>query len=259
MCRLAAYLGPAIPLRKFLLEPPHSLYRQAREPQELLYTTLNADGYGFGWYSPDGTPSTYTSVQPIWSDSNLPSLARTLSSPLWLAEVRSATEGNPVHQYNTQPFFDSALLFVHNGFIQGFHERVRPGILHQLSPAVSATMHGNTDSEHLFACLRQLMLDDPELQPDDAIRRLFELLGGMVGNQPALLNLVITDGTCLYATRHGLNHESPSLYYTTSDPRYPGGQLVASERFSMHASWQPVPEHHILTLAPDQPPVLQAL
>ena len=259
MCRLAAYLGPDITLRQFLLEPPHSLYRQAREPQELLYTTLNADGFGFGWYSRDGTPSTYTNVLPIWSDSNLPSLARTLCSRLWLAEVRSATEGNPVHQFNTQPFSDNALLFVHNGFIQGFHEKVRPGILQRLAPAVSAAIHGNTDSEYLFACLRQVMLDDPALQPAAAISRLFELLSGMIDDRPALMNLVVSDGTSLYAARHGLNHESPSLYYTTSDPLYPEGQLVASERFSMHDSWQPVPEHHILTLAPDSPPGLLAL
>jgi len=259
MCRLAAYLGPAIPLRQFLLEPPHSLYRQAREPQELLYTTLNADGYGFGWFSPDGTPSTYTNPLPLWSDSNLPSLARTLSSPLWVAEVRSATEGNPVHQYNTQPFSDTTMLFVHNGFIQGFHEQVRPAILRQLAPPVAATVHGNTDSEHLFAGLRQVMHDNPELQPAAAISRLFALLRRMIGERPALLNLVISDGTRLYAARHGLNHDSPSLYYTTSDPLYPGGQLVASERFSTHASWQPVPEHHILTLTPGQPPELRAI
>mgnify|MGYP001826982646 CR=1 FL=1 len=259
MCRLAAYIGPAISLRKFLLEPPHSLYRQAREPQELLYTTLNADGYGFGWYSPGGTPSTYTNVLPIWSDSNLPSLARTLYGRLWIAEVRSATEGNPVHQFNTQPFSDSALLFVHNGFIQDFHEQVRHGILQQLAPAVTASIHGNTDSEYLFACLRQVMLDNPQVQLPAAISRLFELLRGLVGDRPALLNLVVTDGACLYATRHGLNHESPSLYYTTSDPRYPDGQLVASERFSTHPSWQPVPEHHILALTPDRPPELQPI
>ena len=259
MCRLAAYLGPAIPLRQFLLDPPHSLYRQAREPQELLYTTLNADGFGFGWYSREGVPSTYTNVLPIWSDSNLPSLARTLSSRLWVAEVRSATEGNPVHQFNTQPFSDSQLLFVHNGFIHGFHEQVRPGILQGLDPNIAATVHGNTDSEYLFACLRQVMLEEPGLLPDAAIRRLFERLSGMIGNRPALLNMVISDGACLYAVRHGLNHESPSLYYTSADPRYPNGQLVASERFSTHDSWQPVPEHHVLTLAPDGSPVLQAL
>lgn len=259
MCRLAAYLGPAIPLRQFLLEPPHSLYHQAREPQELLYTTLNADGFGFGWFSPDGTPSTYTNALPIWSDRNLPSLARTLSSRLWIAEVRSATEGNPVHQFNTQPFCDSALLFVHNGFIHGFHEQVRPGIMQRLEPAIAAAIHGNTDSEYLFACLRQVMLNDPELQPAAAISQLFELLRGMIGDRPALLNLVLTDGTRLYAARHALNHECPSLYYTTSDPRYPDGQLVASERFSTHGSWQPVPEHHILTLTQGDLPGLQAV
>src|SRR5210317_1934298 len=126
MCRLAAYLGPAIPLQQLLLQPSHSLYRQAREPQELIYAKLNADGYGFGWYSDDASAAVYTSILPIWSDSNLPHLARTLTQPLWLAEVRSATDGNPVCQANTAPFYDKRHIFLHNGLIRDFHTRVRP-------------------------------------------------------------------------------------------------------------------------------------
>jgi glutamine amidotransferase len=70
---------------------------------------------------------------------------------------------------------------------------------------------------------------------------------------------VITDGQRLYATRHGLNHECPSLYYTTDDELFPGGQVIASERLTGDSYWQPVPEHHILILDPDKPPELLAL
>ena len=38
------------------------------------------------------------------------------------------------------------------------------------------------------------------------------------------------------------------LYYTTDDELFPGGQLLASERFTDDSFWQPVPEHHILIL-----------
>ena len=256
MCRLAAYLGPAISLHRFLLEPPHSLYRQAWEPQELKYAKLNADGFGFGWYDAEGTPASYTNALPIWSDNNLPALARTLTAPLWLAEVRSATPGNPVHQFNTAPFCDSRHLFLHNGFIRDFHHTVQPGITAMLTAGIAADIRGNTDSEYLFACLRQLLLDDDSLDLPDAIRELFSFLSGLISTQAALLNIIITDGVHLYAARHGINHESPSLYYTTDDELFPGGQLIASERLSQDNFWQPVPEHHLLIISPDNPPEL---
>jgi glutamine amidotransferase len=259
MCRLAAYLGPAISLQQFLLAPPHSLYRQSWEPQELKYARLNADGYGFGWYGPDDTPSSYTSALPIWSDSNLPDLARTLTAPLWLAEVRSATEGNPVHQFNTAPFHDAQRLFLHNGFIREFHSCVQPEISAMLAPEIAAGIRGNTDSEYLFACLQQLLRDDPAAGLPDTIRQLFTLLAEMITGQEALLNIIITDGVKLYAARHGINHECPSLYYTTDDELFPGGQVIASERLSADSFWQPVPEHHLLIIGPDKPPELLPL
>jgi len=259
MCRLAAYLGPEITLQQFFLDPPHSLYIQARAPRELVYAKINADGYGFGWYSRDGAASTYTSAMPIWSDRNLPALGRSLSSPLWIAEVRSATDGSPAHQYNTQPFSDARRLFVHNGYISAFNHCARPEILRMLAAEIAANLYGNTDSEHLFACLCQLLQDDPGLTMPDAIRRLFVLIADWCGERQALLNLVVTDGECVYAARHGLNHPSPSLYFTTDDALFPGGQLVASERFSEDAAWQAVPEHHLLILGRDKSPEIQVL
>jgi glutamine amidotransferase len=259
MCRLAAYLGPAIPLQQFLLEAPHSIYRQSWEPRELKYAKLNADGFGFGWYDPDNTPTAYTSALPIWSDSNLPGLARTLTAPLWLAEVRSATPGNPVHQFNTAPFYDAQHLFTHNGFISDFHQCVQPEISARLSPDIAAGIRGNTDSEYLFACLRQLLLDDPAAGLPNILRQLFVLLADLINTQTALLNIIITDGIRLYATRHGINHECPSLYYTTDDELFPAGQVIASERLTGDDFWQPVPEHHLLIISPENPPELLAL
>ena len=259
MCRLAAYLGPAIPLQQLLLDPPHSLYKQSWEPKELKYTRLNADGYGFGWYNSEDLAATYTSTSPIWSDHNLPTLAAALCEPLWIAEVRSATEGNPVHAFNTAPFCDDQFLFAHNGFIRDFHARVLPEILRFLSPGSIAKLRGNTDSEYLFIVLCQLLQKPATADLPAAIRKLFRLLDDWIDEQPALLNIVVSDGERLYAARHGLNHECPSLYYTTDDEMFPGGQLLASERFSDNGFWQPVPEHHILVLDPDDPPELQAL
>jgi glutamine amidotransferase len=259
MCRLAAYLGPAISLQQFLIDPPHSLYRQAREPRELKYTRLNADGFGFGWFDATGQPATYTNSAPIWADCNLPDLAKSLYQSRWIAEVRSATEGNPVHLLNTPPFCDDQRLFTHNGFITGFHQQVRPRMLRELDPAIIAAIRGNTDSEYLFACLRQTLQDNAGLQPLRAIEQLYRLVAVMVGDLPALLNLVIMDAGGIYAARHALNHDSPSLYYSVTAPGFPGGQVVASERFCGDAGWQAVPEHTLLVLRPDQAPELLPL
>ena len=104
-----------------------------------------------------------------------------------------------------------------------------------------------------------MLLDDASLDLPNAIRRLFALLAEMVTNQAALLNIIITDNVNLYAARHGINHECPSLYYTTADQLFPGGQAIASERLSDDSSWQAVPEHHLLIVKPDKPPELLAL
>jgi len=148
---------------------------------------------------------------------------------------------------------------VHNGLIRDFHQCIRPEMNRILAPEIAAGIHGNTDSEYLFACLRQLLADNPELSLPDALRSLFDLLAEWIDEQPALLNIVITEGERLYAARHGLNHECPSLYYTTDDELFPGGQLVASERFTEDSFWQPVPEHHMLILDLQNPPELLAL
>lgn len=259
MCRLAAYLGPEIPLARFLLEPPHNLVEQAWRPRELRYARLNADGFGVGWYGPDDVPAVYINPMPIWSDPNLPHLGRSLVSDLWLANVRSATPGQAVNHANTQPFHDDILLFMHHGFIRDFPVRVRPVLRRFLDPAVEAEMQGSTDSEHLFALLRHLLLEDEDLAVEEALGEMFSLLADWTGDGTALLNVLVTDGERLHAVRHAMGGACPSLYYTTDDDAFPGGQVVASEPLTESDYWQPVPEHHLLILDPDEPPELLSL
>jgi glutamine amidotransferase len=259
MCRLAAYLGPRIPLKRFLLDPVHSLMEQAWQPMELTYGKLNADGFGFGWFGDDDLPATYTQGQPIWTDANLPRLARALHSDLWFGHVRGATPGMPVHQANAQPFCDDELLFAHNGFITDFALTLRPPIRQFLEPHIDAAIQGSTDSEHLFALLRHLLADDAELSIEDGLTALFELLDGWQKGQPLLLNCIVSDGERIVAARHAINHACPTLYYISDDEAFPGAQLIASERLTDSEFWQPVPENHLLILDPDQPAELLAL
>jgi glutamine amidotransferase len=69
----------------------------------------------------------------------------------------------------------------------------------------------------------------------------------------------VSDGERLYAVRHALDDEPPTLYYTADDEAFPNAQLMASERLTESAFWQAVPEHHILILDPEEPPELLSL
>jgi len=259
MCRFAAYLGKPVRLGKLLLDPPHSLQVQGWAPKELHYTKLNADGYGFAWYGNDGRPAVYVNPMPIWADPNLPHLAGALDSALWVASVRSATAGNPVHHGNTQPFVDEEFVFDHNGFIDKFHAEVLPEILAELDPGYLPDLRGNTESEYLFLILRQILSADPDLPMEDALRELMRCVEQWAGGRRSLLNLLVSDGERLYAVRHAINDDCPSLYYTTDDEAFPDAQLIASERLTESSFWQTVPEHQILIIDPEEPPELLSL
>jgi len=174
MCRLVAYAGPPLPLRRLLLEPEHSLYRQAYAPAEMVSGLLNADGHGFGWYDGDGRPRVYTHTVPIWSDGNLDDLAATLSAGIWLANVRSATPGQSISAANTQPFRDGNLLYLHNGYLEGFNTGLRERFHRHLDSDLCAGLQGNTDSEYLFALIRQQLRSRPD--PAGAIAAALETL-----------------------------------------------------------------------------------
>lgn len=259
MCRFAAYLGPQIPLQRFLLEPEHSLVKQSWQPREMRTAVLNADGFGFGWYNPDDTPACYRNTLPIWADPNVAELARSLVRPLWMAYVRSATDGFATGFNNTQPFVDEELMFLHNGYVDAFPAQARPHIRRWLRADLEATIHGNTDSEYLFAVLRQLLYEDEDTTVETALRRLCDRLADWSGGRAVLLNLAVSDGRRVYALRHALHEQCPSLYYTADDEAFPGAQLLASEPLTDAEFWRPVPPHHLLVLDPEDPPSLLPL
>lgn len=255
MCRFAAYLGPEIRLGQFLFEPSHNLLVQAAQPREMKYARFNADGFGIGWFSDDETPAVYTNTLPIWADANLPHLGRSVYGNLWLAAVRSATLPFTTHFSNTQPFYDEQLLFLHNGFLDNF-STLRRTIRDFLEPHIETDIQGTTDSEHLFALLRHLLTDDTELSIEDALLDMFDLLETWLGEGVSLLNVVVSDGERIYAVRHAVNAECPSLYYAVDDAAFPKGQLLASEPLTDSQPWEPMPAHHLLTLDPVEPPEL---
>jgi glutamine amidotransferase len=121
MCRHLAYLGPPTSLRSLLTDPPHSLYRQAWAPRLQRHGTVNADGFGIGWYAAaDPVPARYRRAVPIWGDLSLPDITRVTRSGAVLAAVRSATEGTALGEAAAAPFGDGPWLFSHNGRLDGW-------------------------------------------------------------------------------------------------------------------------------------------
>ncbi len=260
MCRLAAYLGEKLPLKTFLLEPEHSLYVQSWQPKELSYAKLNADGFGFGWYLPDGAPAAYRNQAPIWTDANLKSLGDALHAPLWLAMVRSATAEYDPSPFNVQPFRHDRLMFVHNGFIRDFNKGVRHAIAAELSADVLENIHGPTDSEYLFGLLCRFA----SKHPGNLETALADTAGWCRQNlpdRPAMLNVIVTDGDQFCALRLALNAEAPTLYYTDDGP--PGfpadSRLIVSERLTGDGDWREVPAGHLLTIKRGQRAALKPL
>ena len=246
MCRLAAYLGQPISLGEMLGNPAEGVLK-------------DACAYGIGWYAPDTLPAVYSSLMPGASDVNLPHLGRSLESGLWLFHTRPVSVSSLVIPPSRQPLCDGDFLFAHDGYIEDFRTSLCPLIRQFLAPEIEADIQSNNVADYLFAMLRHLLADDDEMSLDQVLVELFKLLDDWLEEAPALLNIIISDGEGLYAARHAINAECAPLYFTTDDETYPNAELIASEPLTPSEFWQPVPEHHLLILDPEEPPELMSL
>jgi glutamine amidotransferase len=233
MCRHLAYAGPPVSLRELLIDPPFGLYRQSWAPRLQRHGTVNADGFGVGWYAPgDPVPARYRRAIPIWGDESLPGIARVTRSGAVLAAVRSATPGTALGEAAAAPFAAGPWLFSHNGAVESWRElRVPPDVRYQDLPAL-------TDSALLWALvLRRLR----------AGAGAGDALAGAVADVTAAggsgrMNLLLTDGRRVAATAAG-----DTLWYR----RAGGGVTVASEPCDDGPGWTEVPDRHLVTAAPD--------
>jgi len=231
MCRHLAYLGPPAPLARFLFDPPHSLVHQSWAPRDMRGGgTINADGFGVGWFGPDG-PIRYRRHTPIWSDTTLPGLAATVSAPAVLAAVRSATEAMPVVETAAAPFAGDGWLFSHNGRITGW-----PGSVGALAGALPATdlltLEAPTDAALLWALVRDRLRAGAT--PAEAVTTVVAEVGRAAPG--SRLNLLLTDGTTIVASTVG---HALSVHFGS-------GVLVASEPLDDEPGWRPVPDRTLL-------------
>ncbi|RST17716.1 ergothioneine biosynthesis protein EgtC [Streptomyces sp. WAC05374] len=235
MCRHLACVGPPVPLGALLVEPAHALYRQSWEPRRQRYGTVNADGFGVGWYAEgDPVPARYRRAGPIWADLSFADLARVVRSGALLAAVRDATLSGADAEAAAAPYAAGPWLFSHNGAVKGW-----PGSLGGLAAGLPArdllSLEARNDSALVWALVLHRLR-----QGDDPAQALAGAVDDVAAAAPgSRLNLLLTDGDTIWATAWG-----DTLWYLTDPGR--GRTVVASEPYDDDPAWLEVPDRTVL-------------
>ena len=251
MCRFAAYVGPSAPISTLIWDAPHGLLDQASRPLQQRFGRINVDGTGVAWW-PEGEaePLRYVTDRPPWSDSNLAFLAPRLHGRLQIAAVRSASPGIPFGAQNVHPFVHEGIAGTHNGFIRGYRGPVGRALLDQLPDDLHAAMGAVSDALALFMTALRHLRDDAEgdLAAAAAAAVLeVQALCAAAGEQTTL-NLLLSDGERIVATRASHGAPPNTLYTLRGGARWPGATLLASEPLDDDEGWEPVPDGHAVVL-----------
>lgn len=276
MCRFIAYLGPRLPLDALVTRPRNSLIHQSFHSEE-REEPLNGDGFGLAWWKPDLSlePALFRSLTPAWSNRNLLELARVTNSECVFAHVRAASDPMSAAEQNCHPFASGRYAFMHNGDLAGFRE-VRRHLLARLSDTAFQSIHGTTDSEHLFGLLIDALAAENGADPaavmvralDATVASAMALVHTAGVREASYLNLAVADGQTLVACRYtdGPPEDAETLYYHAG-ARYvcegdlarlvaPGPDdaavIVASEPITDDPGWHEVPVNHCIVVGPDR-------
>jgi glutamine amidotransferase len=231
MCRHLGYLGPPCAPSELIFDAPHSLLLQSYAPADMRGGgTVNADGFGLGWYDDEGKPVRYRRSTPLWTDDTLPLLAASMRTTAFVAAVRNGTPGMPVFEGACAPFLDGRWLFSHNGVVAGWPASVAT-LAEKLPSTALLTLEAPTDSALLWTLLRDRLHagEDPLAAVTDLVATVERAAPG------SRLNLMLTDGEVLVATTwtHSLS------VLTTGD-----SVVIASEPSGAESGWTPVPDRH---------------
>ncbi|MFG2561496.1 ergothioneine biosynthesis protein EgtC [Streptomyces sp. NPDC048496] len=234
MCRHIAYVGPPVALGAVLAQPSRALVRQSWQPRQQKYGTVNADGFGVGWYADgDPVPGRYRRQGPIWADLSFADLARVVRSTALLAAVRDATEPGADGEAAAAPFASGRLLFSHNGAVKGWPGSLAP-LAATLPPAELLSLSARCDSALVWALVQHRIA-----QGDDIPQAVADTVGEIAEAAPgSRLNLLLTDGTTIVATAWG-----DTLWYLTEPGR---SAVVASEPYDDDPHWRTVPDRTLL-------------
>ncbi|MEU3270451.1 ergothioneine biosynthesis protein EgtC [Saccharomonospora sp. NPDC006951] len=240
MCRHLAYLGAPCSPAGPVFESEHALLVQSYAPKDMRQGgTVNADGFGLGWFPGEGAPLSYRRPGPLWTDGTLRGLAGTVRSGSFVAAVRSGTPGMPVTEAACAPFADERWLFSHNGVVRGWPDSVA-GLAEKLPITSVLTMEAATDSALLWTLLAERLRAGA-----DPVAAVTALVGEVERAAPgSRLNLLLAGADVVVGTAwtHALS--------VREDGR---GVLIASEPVDRNPGWRPVPEGHAVVARRERP------
>ncbi|MDX6301655.1 MAG: hypothetical protein QOF53_2869 [Nocardioidaceae bacterium] len=255
MCRWLAYSGAPVLVEDLLYRPEHSLIAQSQH-STLGAEATNGDGFGVGWYGDGPIPGVYRSIEPAWNDRNLHELSAHARSRRVFAHIRAAI-GSPVQQTNCHPFRTGRWLWMHNGYIDGFHQMKRD-LAMMVDPELFADIEGTTDTEMLLYLARTFGLEeDPPAAVARAIGAVEDTARRHSITFPMQGTIATTDGETTWAFRYSSEGRSRSLFHSTDVSRlreqHPDNpmlrelsddaRLVVSEPLGgLRGAWQEVPE-----------------
>jgi predicted glutamine amidotransferase len=261
MCRWMAWLGQPVLIDELLFKTPHGIIDQSLHARMGAEPT-NGDGFGLGWYGAGDGPALYHSVGPAWSDANLLEIATHTESPMFIAHVRAAI-GSPVQQTNCHPFRRGKWLFVHNGYLGGFHDTRRELML-AMDPALFADVHGSTDTEVVFNLALTLGLEEDPIAALERTVGLIEALAARHGIPDAVQGTFgVTDGETLWAVRYATQGRPRTLFASVDADAirrlYPDNEraqrlsdndrIIVSEPFNdLPGIWQEIPPGTAVTV-----------
>ena len=207
----------------------------------------------------------YHSVAPAWGDANLRELAAHVETPLFLAHIRAAI-GSPVQQTNCHPFRHGRWLFVHNGFIAGFHD-LRRDLMLEIEPSLFADVHGSTDSEVIFRLALTYGLEDDPIGALERAVGFIESTARARGVADVMqASFGFSDGERLWGVRYSTAGKSRTLFRSADaatlkqlhpdNPRLErvrdDDYVMVSEPFSdLPGVWHEIPEATVITLDGD--------
>ncbi|MFD9896467.1 ergothioneine biosynthesis protein EgtC [Amycolatopsis sp. NPDC059027] len=238
MCRHLAYLGEPRSPAELMFDAPHSLLAQSYAPADMRGGgSVNADGFGLGWYPGGAEPLRYRRSGPLWTDETLPALAASVRAPVFLAAVRNGTTGMPVTEAAAAPFADGRWLFSHNGVVRGWPESLAAPSK-QLPITELLTLEAPTDSAVLWALLRARLRAG-----EDPLSAVTGLVNSIEAAAPgSRLNFLLTDGETLIGT--AWTHSLAML-------RTAEGVVLASEPCAPDPAWTAVPDRHAVRVSRD--------
>lgn len=249
MGRFTTYKGKPILIGTIITKPNYSLLYQSRDAayqpgvkSDINRNSLvNGDGFGVAWYNSeqiDRGACCFKFVTPAWSNQNLQNIGDHVTSNLICAHIRghdASSEKISVNHENCHPFTYDKFTFVHNGSIPHFH-KIKLTLLNLLSERFFQEIKGSTDSEHIFALILTILHSKQKTTLpaapnatnstinntiDDLIHALNQTISTIVHlcqaagiEEACSINICITDGVHIVATRYRNGPQSPpSLYY----------------------------------------------